>query len=584
MKLNKLYFLRTTLLSFFVLFFFGIFLTPKQAFAQYCSFRPVSPALTDLGTNQYWRMSNYSLPTIFTPTNYIGGLYPGGSNSRPPQHEAAGVAIANQIQPINGRIGLISVGMSNTSSEFSRFIQIANADPVKNDALVLINGAQSGGTIEQWLVTPISTNFYWTNMFQRVSQARLSRDQIQIIWLKITQGDNNNFPTNVQLFQSRLAQLVTMLKAEFPNLKITYLSSRTRSHGYSPSGISDPGAFENGFGVRWLIEDQINGNPALNYNPDLGQTPVPYLSWGPYLWIDGDNMRSDGRIWPVSYVMPDCFHPSTLGNQAVAEMLLEFFKSDTTTTPWFLDSGVPVPTPSPSPSVPPLPTPTPTPTPTPSPSIVPTPSPSSSPLPPGSPISKWSFGANVITDDINGCTGCTNLGATWFTPGIVSGAFSFNGTSAAANLGSFPFLNGASAFTVSVWINPEFNQTHTAWRSIFTDGSNVELFYLSNLNDWRANLRTTTGTYRVDTQNLTWEANVWHQMVLTYDGSQMQLYWDGVLMGSKAATGNVYADSGATYLGRPAVSTNYFLGAIDELSIYNYALSASEVLSSYSNP
>src|SRR5690606_32703829 len=109
---------------------------------------------------------------------------------------------------------------------------------------------------------------------------------------------------------------------------------------------------------RWMIERQINGDPGLNYNPQIGPAPVSYMSWGPYLWIDGENSRSDGRTWPVSNLRSDCVHPSEAGNQAVAEMLLEFFKTDITATPWFLESGVPVsPTPTPTSSVTNTPTP-----------------------------------------------------------------------------------------------------------------------------------------------------------------------------------------------------------------------------------
>src|SRR5712692_8697567 len=53
--------------------------------------------------------------------NFTGGLYPGGANSRPPTHEAAGLRIAaEQIQPLdpdgmpdatNGQIVVLSSGM-----------------------------------------------------------------------------------------------------------------------------------------------------------------------------------------------------------------------------------------------------------------------------------------------------------------------------------------------------------------------------------------------------------------------------------------------------------------------------------------
>src|SRR5438477_6195564 len=60
---------------------------------------------------------------------FIAGLYPAGSNTRPAAHAAAALAIAtDQIKPLNaagnsdsanGRIVMISIGMSNTMQEFA---------------------------------------------------------------------------------------------------------------------------------------------------------------------------------------------------------------------------------------------------------------------------------------------------------------------------------------------------------------------------------------------------------------------------------------------------------------------------------
>src|SRR5262245_43254026 len=59
--------------------------------------------------------------------SFSGGPYPGGNSTRPPAHEAAGVNIGtNNIAPrnaagavdlVNGKIVMISVGMSNTNDE-----------------------------------------------------------------------------------------------------------------------------------------------------------------------------------------------------------------------------------------------------------------------------------------------------------------------------------------------------------------------------------------------------------------------------------------------------------------------------------
>src|SRR5206468_3345071 len=81
-----------------------------------------------------------------------GGLYPGGTNLRPTLHDrdldrVGRVMLLNaQGQPdaANGLIVLMSVGMSNTTQEFSTFIPVANADPVKNAQLRIVDAAEGG--------------------------------------------------------------------------------------------------------------------------------------------------------------------------------------------------------------------------------------------------------------------------------------------------------------------------------------------------------------------------------------------------------------------------------------------------------
>src|SRR5439155_26555370 len=98
--------------------------------------------------------------------------------------------------------------------------------------------------------------------------------------------------------------------------------------------------FESGFSVKWLIEKQINGN--LNYDTNKGPAVVPWLSWGPYLWADGTAPRGDGFTWLDSDLQNDCTHPSDTGGvPKVARELLAFFKTDPTTTSWFLKKPVP---------------------------------------------------------------------------------------------------------------------------------------------------------------------------------------------------------------------------------------------------
>jgi hypothetical protein len=231
-------------------------------------------------------------------------------------------------------------------------------NPQINPQLTAVNGAQLGRTADRW--TAAETDV-WLYVDNALNQADLTPAQVQVVWLKQTLRHGGEFPEKAEELQSHLMTLVQALKTRFPNLKIVYLSSRTRSYLYEQGLSPEPAAFETAFAVKWLIEQQINGDPALNFDPAKGEVMAPYLSWGPYLWIDGENVRSDGRVWLADDLARDCVHPSRSGNRKVAEMLLEFFLSDNTTG-WFRAANAPVAiaastTPSPTATaVPPTPT------------------------------------------------------------------------------------------------------------------------------------------------------------------------------------------------------------------------------------
>jgi PKD repeat protein len=116
---------------------------------------------------------------------------------------------------------------------------------------------------------------------------------------------------------------------------MAYLSSRT--HAFTTRGLNpEPYAYESGFADKWTIQDQINGAGNLNWDPTKGPVVAPLLSWGSYLWANGTTPRSDGFTWTQNDVAADLTHPSASGITKIGQMLLAFFKTDPTATPWFL--------------------------------------------------------------------------------------------------------------------------------------------------------------------------------------------------------------------------------------------------------
>jgi hypothetical protein len=73
-------------------------------------------------------------------------------------------------------------------------------------------------------------------------------------------------------------------------------------------------------------------------------------------------------------------------------------------------------------------------------------------------------------------------------------------------------------------------------------------------------------------------AGQWSDVTGTHDGSALRLYnVDGVLKGTKNSTGNIGASTGPLPIGSNAVSAESFNGALDEIRIYDRALTATEV-------
>jgi hypothetical protein len=276
--------------------------------------------LTDLRSAEYF--------------GFAGGLYPNGRNSPPSAYKQAGVRVGETVQPLDragtasssGKIGMICVGMSNASSEFSQFIWLAEAHARKNPNLSMIDVARNRADAA---AIAAANNDYWTNVDRQLTRAEISPAQVQVAWLKTALAEEPcDFPEKAMLLQTKLRMIVGILRAKFQQLKLVYVSSRTYG-GYSETDLSpEPIAYETGFAVKWLIEECIKDSS--------GDRSMPWVSWGPYLWADGLSPRSDGLVWERNDFQSDGVHPSTPGALKVATMLLEFFQKNPSAKPWFL--------------------------------------------------------------------------------------------------------------------------------------------------------------------------------------------------------------------------------------------------------
>ncbi len=282
-----------------------------------------------------------------------GGLYGRWLNTPPKDHLHAAMNAAAQMRPLDcdghpspdGRIVLVSIGMSNTTQSFARFMHLANCDPDKSPLVGLVDCAQNGRTSADW-AKPGDDNIWnpWRMLDARLAAVGVTHSQTQAAWVKLTKvidKDIGEFPAYVDAMSAEVGAAIRLLKRRFPNLRLVYLSSRTYG-GYATTRLNpEPLAYEGAFAMRRVIQAQIDGDPELNHDPGKGPVNAPVILWGPYLWADGMRPRhADGLVWERGDFEEDGTHPTDAGRLKVAKMLLRFLKTHPTASPWFVRQPV----------------------------------------------------------------------------------------------------------------------------------------------------------------------------------------------------------------------------------------------------
>ena len=336
------------------------------------------------------------VPEMLTGQNYLsysGGLYENDSNTPPADHDAAGLAAAAAVQPLDtsgnpspsGNIVLLGVGMSNAYYELTAFT--ADADVVGSGAnyptVMTLNGAKPEATTCWWTLAegvPVCDTSPLGNQYDRVltdvlTPAGLTEAQVQVLWIKEADpfpaetlnnpslcdpsvtGCINNVPLGATgsgctiastaeacYFDKLLGEMVRAAKVRYPNLKQMFISSRIYG-GYVSFPLNpEPYAYEYGLAAKWFIENQVIQARTGQADPvsgDLSYTDgsTAWAAWGPYIWANSVEPQTfDGIAWetnPIDDYLSDGTHPSApAGEDLVAAQLIDFFLTSPY-TPWF---------------------------------------------------------------------------------------------------------------------------------------------------------------------------------------------------------------------------------------------------------
>ena len=189
-------------------------------------------------------------------------------------------------------------------------------------------------------------------------------------------------------------------------------------------------------------------------------------------------------------------------------------------------------------------------------------------------------------------------GARWVT-GITGSALRFDGHSADSNLGDYikikhsPVLNLAGRGTLEAWIQmdqikPYGGIIHKGNQKDFSDESySLQLWHDHTIVLGLAPMQPSEQPLILHSRTRL-KPNQWYHVVGTWDPAGMKIYINGVLDNAvavaaiaKNTTGDVQIGSQLDQMLNPAYKNLGFSGVIDEVAIYNRALTAQEVQSAY---
>jgi hypothetical protein len=195
-------------------------------------------------------------------------------------------------------------------------------------------------------------------------------------------------------------------------------------------------------------------------------------------------------------------------------------------------------------------------------------------------IAYFPFEENANDASGNGNTGTAN--STSVVGGAKGNALAFNG-SAYVEVPDAPSLNLTNAITLQAWVKA----SSWTWNSrIFGKGSPNSYYLVTDSQDGtiKFSLYQVGAPYNsifVDAPLP--PANEWHMLTATYDGSTARIYVDATLVEQVTAAGAFTVQAGSLFMGNQPGVGDGLSGSLDEMRVYNRALSALEIVQLYYN-
>ncbi len=223
------------------------------------------------------------------------------------------------ITPVDGIIGVVCIGMSNSSQECSAFINaLGGSMGVEvNPAVRVVNCAVGGHALEKWNDSAFDGTLWDDCINTKLPAAGVRPDQVLVLWHKAAHqfASGQVFfpnPTSDYFdFQSSLTTFAQRVTIEMPSVRAVYTTSRSHGGFTANPSRGEPLSYEEGHALNtWLAS-----------HASLGGV---WHGWGPYIWAGkcGEGLDGiDGLCYVRDDYVADGVHPSESGKAKIVAAL-----------------------------------------------------------------------------------------------------------------------------------------------------------------------------------------------------------------------------------------------------------------------
>ena len=182
---------------------------------------------------------------------------------------------------------------------------------------------------------------------------------------------------------------------------------------------------------------------------------------------------------------------------------------------------------------------------------------------------------------------------TWTNGNISASALEFDGIDDCVSIPNAESLTPAENFTVMAWMKPGslthdvvgMNKEQSYGILVRKNGDSAVTFEFNMTNDkGRSSTVYDSNAYDPTSNDYTpYLINQWHHVAGVYNGRKIILYINGVMIDKARASGSTLNTPSPLVIGSGGANS-FFSGAIDDVRMYNTALSDSEIRSIFHNP